>query len=271
MLLLTWSGVHCLLTSTQSHKCARACHRAIIAPLILFQAKEISCFATALADHCSRRERGTDAKGANKGCHNAQLLEGMEDIRTASDLQAIRQSRTSGIAVEVERALQRLKRRRLIPHVVTGECVKAAYQALQNSPPSLSNQELFKFLWEKAKQQSSLTPYVDMVTRLWLLCPAESVVESMGSTVKAVFGVHRQLQHENATKELIVRWNGPDPSHSDCVTQEALKRGGFDFVRSRVSIASALHGTVITRHKAIKTARTLVFKKAFCVNSTRLA
>ncbi|KAF0296390.1 spicule matrix protein [Amphibalanus amphitrite] len=223
------------------------------------QSKEIKSFAAALADHCRRREKSTDARGATKGCHNAQLMDAMNDIRTASDLHSIKQSRTSSVAVEVQQALHRLKRRRMIPDVVTGECLKVAYQALQNSAPNLSNQELLKFLWERAKLQAALTPYVDTVIRLWLLCPAESVVESMGSTVKAVFGVHRQLRHDNAEKELIVRWNGPDPAHSDYVVQAALKRGGFDFVRSTVSIVSMLQSTVIARHKAAKCARTYIF------------
>ena len=92
------------------------------------------------------------------------------------------------------------------------------------------------------------------------LCPAESVVESMASTVKDMYGVHRQLNHENAAKELIVRWNGPDPSHADFLTQTALKKGGFNFTRSAVSIVSALQGTVIARHKATKCARAHIFQ-----------
>ena len=82
----------------------------------------------------------------------------------------------------------------------------------------------------------------------------------MGSTVKAVFGVYRQLRHDNAQKELIVRWNGPIPAHPDFVVQAALKRGGFDFVCSTVSIVSILQSTVIARHKAAKGARTHIFQ-----------
>ena len=47
------------------------------------------------------------------------------------------------------------------------------------------------------------------------LSPPESVVESMGSVLKAVFGQHRQLKHCNAAKELIARRSGPHPLHYD--------------------------------------------------------
>ena len=117
---------------------------------VLFQSKAIAQFASVLADHCSRRQKGVDAKGSTRGCHNARLIEAMKDVRTASDLTSIKMSKTSSIAIEVELALKRLKQHQLIPCTVSGECVKAAYQALQYAAPYLSNQELFKFLWGRA-------------------------------------------------------------------------------------------------------------------------
>ena len=69
--------------------------------------------------------------------------------------------------------------------------------------------------------------------------------------------------HENAEKELIVRWNGPDPAHCDRLAQVALRRGGFDFVRSTVSVASMLQSVVIARLKVKKSARTNIFEKAW--------
>lgn len=44
--------------------------------------------------------------------------------------------------------------------------------------------------------------------RVWLLYPCESIVESMGSVLKNIFGEHRNLAPENAEKELIIAWNG---------------------------------------------------------------
>lgn len=44
--------------------------------------------------------------------------------------------------------------------------------------------------------------------RIWLICPIESVSESMGSVLQNIFRDRRQINAVNAEAELIVRWNG---------------------------------------------------------------
>ena len=52
----------------------------------------------------------------------------------------------------------------------------------------------------------------------------ESVVESMASVVGYVFGAHRQLDQRNATKELVIRWNGPKTTKADAVVEAAVHK-----------------------------------------------
>ena len=37
------------------------------------------------------------------------------------------------------------------------------------------------------------------------------------SMLKEVFAMHRQLDHENAAKGVIIRWNGPELDDSDAL------------------------------------------------------
>ena len=167
------------------------------------QTTEISAFSRALREHCAQREMGADRRGSSKGSQNAKLVDAMEDVRTVADLQELRRSRSSGVLRSVDVAIRRLMARHIIPEGVPPATLKLAYDTIHETNEGLTNQELFKELCNAAKSKPELQAYTALVTRLWLISPAESVVESMASIVKEVFGVHRQLLHENAAKELI--------------------------------------------------------------------
>ena len=69
-------------------------------------------------------------------------------------------------------------------------------------------------------------------------------------------GEHRQLNHENAAQELVVRWNGPSLCRSDqllkSVQQKLSGQDTFRCVRTRRTttiIGQSMDGTVISRHK----------------------
>ena len=94
-----------------------------------------------------------------------------------------------------------------------------------------TNEALMKALWLSARDNAALRPYVDMVACCWLLCPAESGAESMGSVLKDVFAPKRQLRHENAAKELLIRWNGPAVGHVEGLVKEAQRANRFHFTR----------------------------------------
>ena len=108
---------------------------------------KIVAFVEALRDQCDQRERGTDRRGSIKGCHNGKLVEWMEDIRSVADLQALRQSKSSGILRTVDVALRRLEESRLIPTTgLSNACLKASYDAIQRTEEGPTNQQLFKEL-----------------------------------------------------------------------------------------------------------------------------
>ena len=92
-----------------------------------------------------------------------------------------------------------------------------------------------------------------MCIRLWLLSLPESFVESMTSVLGEVFGAYRNLEHESAAEELIIRWNGPDPAHADSVVAAArtVLRKKF---RTEVKGGRLknVHGTVIAGRMARK-------------------
>ena len=70
----------------------------------------------------------------------------------------------------------------------------------------------------------------------------------MASVIGDIFGTRRQLSHQNAAKELIVRWNSPDVFAADDLIKAVQDRHNFEFVRRTTDIRSAFHGTVISRH-----------------------
>ena len=141
---------------------------------------EILTFVRELCQNFSLWERGTDRRGETKGSDNEKLVNNMADIRSVSDLQALRASGSSDILQTVEAALRRLEERRVIPASgVTAACLGAAYATLRRTKKGLSNQELFQQLWTAADTKPALRPYVDTVTRLWLISPADGVVQAM--------------------------------------------------------------------------------------------
>lgn len=223
------------------------------------QTTEISAFSRALREHCAQREMGADRRGSSKGSQNAKLVDAMEDVRTVADLQELRRSRSSGVLRSVDVAIRRLVARHIIPEGVPPATLKLAYDTIHATNEGLTNQELFKELCNATKSKPELQAYTALVTRLWLISPAESVVESMASIVKEVFGVHRQLLHENAAKELIVRWNGPDMCSADGFIREVQRRHKFNFMRSSLTIAATAEGTVIARHKTKRCPRASFF------------
>ena len=224
-----------------------------------FQLKEISAFARALETHCASREDGVDARGRTRGCHNMQLKEKMGQIRQAADLEELQKSSSSSSVKEVGKALRALQLASVISTApIPWESICATLQELKGMHPG-TNQRLFKDLCHR--KDGRLAPYLDLVTRLWLISPAESVVESMASVVKSVFGVSssRVLNHSNAAKELIVGWNGPSVPQADWVIATVLRKYPHldNFVRATLS--QQLEGKVISRYESQKCARSYIF------------
>ena len=179
-----------------------------------------------------------------------KLKDSMVYIRMAGDLERIQKAPSSGIVNEIGKALERLQRERIIPKEdMPWDSIRATYAKLRMTGPG-SNRKLLKILWSDGDQR--LRAYLVIVVRLWLISPAESVVESMASVVKAVFGTHtaRGLSHESAASELIVRWNGPKPAQADWLIEAVLKKYPHldNFVRA--SFSQQLEGKVIARHEA---------------------
>ena len=211
--------------------------------------KELHDYTAALIDHCDKRGKGQDCRGNNKGAMNHRLTLSMLDIKEAGDLRRLKQTGHVDHLKSVHRSIKSLVEQRFIPQSANVDMgsLTAVYKALRASSGS-TNQELFKFLHKGAKDQTVLKPYLDLITRLWLLCPPESVVESMASVVEDVFGQHRQLNHENAELELMIRWNGPDVHHADDLLSAVQKSYTNTFVRKTESITTSLAGSVFRKH-----------------------
>ena len=182
----------------------------------------------------------------------------MPDIRQVADLHQLASSDAPVplSAHLVREAGNRLAAGKLVPRssVPSEVDIRAALTVLRGHPSSTS-QELWKLLVSREHQHNlHVRAFADFVTRLWLLSPPESVVESMASVIGDVFGDHRQLNHENAAQELVVRWNGPTMCRADRLLKSVqCKLGGQEAFRcvrrSQPSIVQALEGTVISRHK----------------------
>ena len=102
-------------------------------------------------------------------------------------------------------------------------------------------------------------PFVQTVIRVWLLPPAESVVESMASVLK-VFSMHRQLKHENAAQELMIRWNGSEPDGAEGLIKAVQRENRFQFVRRQNNVKDMLTGEVMVSHKAARSHRACLIK-----------
>ena len=182
----------------------------------------------------------------------------MPDIRQVADLHQLAASEVHVplSARLVREAANRLAAGKLVPRsAVPSEVDIRAALSLLRRHPSHTSQQLWKLLVSPEHQQNlHIKGFADFVTRLWLLSPPESVVESMASVIGDVFGEHRQLNHVNAAKELVVRWNGPNMCRADKLlkTVQADLSGQDTFRcvrRSNAPIGQAMVGTVITRHK----------------------
>ena len=109
----------------------------------------------------------------------------MLDIRTAGDLVRLKQTGHVEHLKEVERRIKSPREQSLIPasaHVGL-ESLTATCRVLTEASGS-TNQELLVTLHKEAQAHPLLKPYVDLVTRLWLIFPAESVGESMASVAE---------------------------------------------------------------------------------------
>ena len=181
----------------------------------------------------------------------------MANIRQVADLHllAVSEAPVSSSASLVREAANKLAAGRLIPRsaVPSAVDIRAALTLLRRQR-AWTNQQLWKLLVSREHRQNlHVKAFADLVTRLWLLSPPESVVESMASIIGEVFGEHRQLNHENAAQELVVRWNGPSLCRADhllkSVQQKLSGQDTFRCVRRTTTIGQSMDGTVISRHK----------------------
>ena len=208
-------------------------------------------------DRLSYRAKGHDKSGSSKGTANNAVEKSMPDIRQVADLQQLAASDVS-VPVSarlVREAANRLAAGKLVPRsAVPSEVdIRAALSLLRRHRSSTS-QQLWKLLVNREHRQNLyIKGFADFVTRLWLLSPPESVVESMASVIGDVYGEHRQLNHHKAAQELVVRWNGPSLCHADCLLKAVQGgRAGQDTlrcVRRTTAIGQAMEGTVISRHR----------------------
>ena len=144
--------------------------------------------------------------------------------------------------------------------VPSGRAIRAAYDFLRSVPGEVTNADLYGLLHKRAQTDPILRPYLEAVARIWLMSAPESVVESMASVVKDVFGEHRQLEHRNAAMELAVRWNGPEAACADGLVKAVQNTYHTKFVRTgQQTIGRSLHGTVLSRHYARRCVRSETF------------
>ena len=183
------------------------------------------------------------------------------------------QSRAADMTVTVDmtRASQRLRRSGLIPSAFSMESIRATYDELHSDVCKnfKTNQKLLKHLL--LSKNTVIKPYVNLVVRIWLLSPPESVVESMASAVKEVFGVHRNLTHANAAMECVIRWNGPELCAADQLIDAVVANVQQRSHASRGAAPGILTGMVLRRYLGNVCARSKAFfsgvsqKDAQCV------
>ena len=218
------------------------------------QVEEVGVFCEALADHCQQRDHGADRRGNRHGSDNAKLNKHLDDVRLLGHLLQLRSARFVYVTVDMAKASERLQRSGLIPCSVSMQSIRATFDELHSERcrKFSTNQELLKHLM--LTDVAATKPYVDLVVRLWLLSPTESVVESMASAVKEVFGMHRNLAHHNAAKELVIRWNGPELCSADELVGAVVAK-----MRTSHAPRGLLAGKVLRRHMGKVCARSLAF------------
>ena len=182
----------------------------------------------------SARRKGQDAHGNTRGTANAELQRHMGHIKMVGNLsQTAASSMPQHTQVSaLKQASETLASAKLVPRTsVPPEWAVIEAVSFLRAQKGSSSQALLRAMWNAAKENAALRPYVDFVIRLWLLLPAESVVESMGSVLKEVFSTKRQLRHDNAAKELLVRWNGPPVARAGGLVREVQTTYRHQFVR----------------------------------------
>lgn len=206
--------------------------------------------------------RGEHANRRDVGAANNQLAVAMGDIKLVGSLNEVRRMAHESSLILVRSAVESLIRRKLIPKSadVPVRSIVAAWRYLRELPDNCPDKKLFKGLVMGSQENGHIKPYVDLVTRVWLLAPAESVVESMGSVIEDIYGDHRQLAHQNAAKELEIRWNGPAVNKADALITAVQARFHNNFTRKASDIRRDIQGTVIGRHKATPCYRAVVFQ-----------
>ncbi|KAF0298367.1 hypothetical protein FJT64_004229 [Amphibalanus amphitrite] len=228
---------------------------------------KVARYCSKLTERLQFRGRGQDKGGSQKGTSNGAIADSMDDIRCVADIQQVAVSNTPPqiLARQVHEASMRLAGRKLVPlsSVPTARQIEAGIVLLRGHKARTSP-ELWKVLVDRRGGDPEARNYGNLVTRLWLVNPPESVVESMASVIGEVFGEHRQLDHTNAAAELIVRWNGPALSNAGrlirSVQQRLSANNTFRCTRRTVSITQAFEGTVISRHKRAPDAKACVWK-----------
>ncbi|KAF0306494.1 hypothetical protein FJT64_022013 [Amphibalanus amphitrite] len=218
---------------------------------VLGQTELISSFCEELLETMKRRRRGMTLSGPIR-VKNQTVTSLMWKIRKVGDLVMVQASKdTQQLQVRgICEAMELLVAQGLIPasSVAPESSVVEAVSVLRTLPSTdATNQHLLRHLHREQERKPLLRAYVQLVTRLWLLLPAESVVESMASVLKEVFATHRQLHHDNAAKELVVRWNGPDVGEADQLISRVQSRFKF-CVRRKAMNPKQMLSAVLNTH-----------------------
>ena len=195
------------------------------------------------------------------GAANHQLALAMGDVSLVGRLNRVRDLAHESSLILVKTAAENLVRQKLIPKSADApaKSILAAWRCLRELPNNCPDKKLFLGLVRESKTNADIKPFLDLVIRTWLISPAESVVESMGSVIEDIYGDHRQLTHDNAAKELVIRWNGPAVNKADDLISAVQARYHNNFLRKSVSIRRDFEGTVIGRHKRTLCPRSAVF------------
>ena len=206
-------------------------------------------FMNTLVERMVCRGRGTKKGEKSVGASNRALNGAMDQLKLVGDLCRLRDIKhESGLAF-IESAIECLVLRKLIPSSakVDRADITAAWQCV--SPyTDQDTRDLYRVLAREAVCNDRLASYLDLVTRVWLISPVESVVESMASVLNDVYGAHRQLDHANGEKELLIRWNGPEPSQADPLLEFVQQRERFSFKRrGNPTLWESLPGVVMRR------------------------